>query len=105
VTALSPGNGENEPLTYDQLEAVATELRSLLDDAQKVLVFADGLAVLHTGMALADLYAEDCDYAQNALSEAGCHPRGREHVDLGFTNPLLSKGVVPDFGHLGGDRG
>lgn len=83
-----------EAPTYEQLQSIATELRSLLDDAQKVLVFADGLAVTHTGLALADLYAEDCDYAQQALHEAGCHPRGKQHVDLGYRNPMPNMSVT-----------
>jgi hypothetical protein len=63
-------------------EAEDGELHPPTEDAIKnVLVFADGLAVMHTGLALADLYAEDCESAQGVLRWAGCHEatRGSEH--------------------------
>jgi hypothetical protein len=47
-----------------------------LEYARRLLIFADGLAVANTGFALADLYAEDCSWAQETLRSAGCHPRG-----------------------------
>lgn len=68
---------------------------SLPNDAaiKRVLVFADGLAVAHSGMALADLYAEDCEDAQAVLRWAGCHERGKEHPDLGTRNPMPNMSV------------
>lgn len=47
-----------------------------IENLQKLLLFADGLAVSQTGFALADLYAEDCEWAQQALQDAGCYERG-----------------------------
>lgn len=47
-----------------------------LEYARRLLVFADGLAVAETGFALADLYAEDCEWAQETLRSARCHRRG-----------------------------
>jgi hypothetical protein len=75
-------------------EAEDGELHPPTEDAIKnVLVFADGLAVMHTGLALADLYAEDCESAQGVLRWAGCHERGKDHPDLGTRNPLPNLSV------------
>jgi hypothetical protein len=57
-------------LTLDAVPALVAELRA----AREVLVFADGLAVANTGFPLAALYAEDCEWAQQALKAAGCFP-------------------------------
>lgn len=46
------------------------------DLLRKLLVFADGAIVTWRGTGLADLYAEDCDWAQETLAAAGCWPRG-----------------------------
>jgi hypothetical protein len=58
--------------------AVATieALRQELDDARRVLVFADGLTVAETGRCLADPYAADYEPAHRALRGAGCGPVG-----------------------------
>jgi ferredoxin len=61
-------------LAEDLLEAAEPDKD--LAVARQVLLFADGLAVSHTGMGLADLYAEDYAPAQEALRAAGCWPRG-----------------------------
>jgi hypothetical protein len=66
-----------------------------LENARKVLVFADGNCVANSDFALADLYAEDCEWAQSALSTAGCHPRGkipalRHEADPGEWWPCLN---------------
>ncbi len=60
-----------------EMQAENDRLRSWLTDANKALVFADGLCVSLTGRGLAGFYAEDCEWAQNALARADCHPRGR----------------------------
>jgi hypothetical protein len=56
--------------TAADVPALVAELRA----AREVLVFADGLAVANTGFPLAALYAEDCEWAQQALKAAGCFP-------------------------------
>lgn len=69
-----------------------------LDATRKVLGFADGNCVANTDFALADLYAEDCQWAQDALSAAGCHPRGKI--------PALRRVFVPDeWNETGADGG
>lgn len=51
-------------------------LRATVKHLSAALVFADGMAVSETGHCLADLYAEDAEPIQRALTLAGCHPRG-----------------------------
>lgn len=65
-------------------EAVEAEIERL----RELLVFADGAAVTGLGLALADLYASDCEWAQETLARAGCHPRGT----------VAGRQVIPDRG-------
>lgn len=54
------------------IAALVAEVEAL----RRVLVFADGMCLQNTGLVLADLYAADCVPVQEALSGAGCWPRG-----------------------------
>lgn len=59
-----------------RLTARETALTAALENARSILVFADGLAVATRGIALSDLYASDCEWAQSTLKDAGCYERG-----------------------------
>jgi hypothetical protein len=54
---------------------MAEQITEYVRHLEALLVFADGLALAETGHALADLYAEDCEWAQATLRQADCHPR------------------------------
>lgn len=56
------------------LLAERDRLQEFLAVARTLLVFADGVILSETGFALADLYAKDCEWAQDALAAAGCWP-------------------------------
>jgi hypothetical protein len=56
-----------KPLLY----ALTEEVERL----REILVFAEGGVKVGMRYALADLYAEDCEWAQSVLRRAGCFPR------------------------------
>lgn len=66
------------------LVAEVERLRDELADARRVLQFADGNSCVISGWPLARLYAEDCEWAQNALRAAECHDRDYLGADDGI---------------------
>lgn len=81
--ALVEHAGRRKLYGYDLADALISALAEhgygvVRDD---LLLFADGYVVQATRydahqFCLADLYAEDCQWAQAALTAAGCWPRG-----------------------------
>lgn len=76
-------NGTVANCTADELRDVLVVAAEQLRQAYEILVFADGCVLAGNRkfgdfeFVLADLYAEDCEWAQDTLRRAGCHERGK----------------------------
>lgn len=74
-------------------QAEAWRMFKALWAANAVLRFADGAVLASNRLfgdfpfVLADLYAGDCEWAQDALRLAGCHRRGRFLTDESPVSP------------------
>ncbi len=80
-------------------ERMAAEIASL----RAVLVFADGCVLANNlkygeyNFVLADLYAEDCEWAQAVIERAHCHARGKyvesDSTDSGANDDATKRGI------------
>jgi hypothetical protein len=60
---------------YQALVNHNNDLLQRLGDAHRLLLYADGVIFMQSGYALADLYAENCEWAQDMLRASGCMGR------------------------------